>query len=75
MSAHWLGAQRHVLEGGGGIHTAGLVAPMFCGEVEDEDEGEGEGEEDDEVSAAPFAGLVTLAVGGQASHLLAWPHY
>lgn len=68
VSARWAAAQRDVLEEGGGIHTADLVAPMLCGEVEDEDDGE-------EVCAAPSAGLVTLAVGARASRLLAWAHY
>lgn len=66
MSAHWAGAQQDVLEEGGEIHTAGLVAPTLCEEEEDEDE------EEEEVSAAPSAGLVTLAVGAQASLLLLW---
>lgn len=39
---------------------------MLCEEVEDE------GDEEEEVSAAPSANLVTLAVEAQASHLLAW---
>lgn len=65
MSAHWAGGQQNVLEEEGGIHTADLVAPMLCGEVEDEDDGE-------EASAA--ADLVTLAVEAQASHLLAWAY-
>lgn len=65
MNARWAGEQ-NVLEEGGGIHTADLVAPMLCGEVEDEDDDEVE------VSAAPSEDLVTLAVGAQASHLLAW---
>lgn len=69
VSAHWAGAQQNVLEEEGGIHTAGLVAPRLCGEVEDEDDDE------EEVSAAPSADLVTLAEGAQASHLLAWAHY
>lgn len=64
MSAHWAGGQQDVLEGGHGIHTAVLVAPMPCGEVEDEDE------EEEVVSVAPFADLVILAVGAQAFHLL-----
>lgn len=51
-SAHWAGAQQDVLEEGGGIHTADLVAPTLCGEVEDEDD-------EEEVSAAPSADLVT----------------
>lgn len=66
VSAHWAGARQNVLEEEGGIHTAGLVAPRLCGEVGDEDDDE------EEVSAAPSADLVTLAVGVQASHLLAW---
>ncbi len=65
MSAHWAGARQNVLEEGGGIHTAVPVAPMLCGEVADEDD-------DEEVFAAPSAALVTLAVGAQAFHLLAW---
>lgn len=65
MSAHWAGAQQDDLEEGGGIHTADLVAPMLCGEVEDEDE-------EEEVSVALSADLPTLAVGAQAFHLLAW---
>lgn len=65
MSARWAGACRDVLEEGDGNHIADLVAPMLCGEVEDEDD-------DEEVSAAPSADLVTLAVEAQASHLLAW---
>lgn len=65
MSAHWPWEQQDVLVKGGGIHTADLVAPMLCGEVEDEDE-------EDEVSAAPSANLQTLAGGAQAFHLLAW---
>lgn len=68
VSAHWAGAQQDVLEEGDGIHTAVQVAPMLCGEVEDEDD-------EEEVSAAPSADLVTLAVGAQASRLLAWAHY
>lgn len=71
-SAHWAGAQRDVLEEGGGTHTADLVAPRLGVEVEDED---GDDVEEEEVSAAPSADLVTLAVGAQASHLLAWAHY
>lgn len=68
VSAHWAVAQQDVLEEGDGIHTADLVAPMLCGGVE--------GEDDEEVvSAAPSADLVTLAVGAQASHFLAWVHY
>lgn len=64
VSARWLVAQQNVLEEEDGIHTADLVAPMTCGEVE--------GEDDDEVvSAAPFVDLVTLAVQAQASHFLA----
>lgn len=66
VCAHWAGAQQDVLEEGGEIHTAGLVAPTLCEEVED-----GDGE----ASAAPSAGLVTLADGAQASHLLSWAHY
>lgn len=69
VSAHWAGAQHDVLEVEGGIHTAGLVAPRLCGEVEDED-----GDEEEEVSAAPSAYLVTWPVGAQAFHL-AWAHY
>lgn len=65
MSAHWPGEQQDVLEKGGGIHTADLVAPMLCGEVEDEGEAE-------EVSAAPSADLQTLAGEAQVFHLLAW---
>lgn len=65
VSAHWAVAQQDVLEEGGGIHTADLVAPMLCGEVEGEDD-------DEEVSAAPSADLVTLAVGAQVFHILAW---
>lgn len=68
VSAHWAAAQQDVLEEGGGIHTADQVAPMLCGEVEEE------GDEEEEVSAAPFAGLVALAVRDQASLLLAWAH-
>lgn len=68
VSARWAGACRDVLEEGDGNHIADLVAPMLCGEVEDEDD-------DEEVSAAPSADLVTLAVEAQASHLLAWAHY
>lgn len=67
MNAHWVEAQQDALEEGGGIHTADLVAPMLCGEVEDEDD-----DDEEEVSAAPSADLLTLAVGGQASRLLAW---
>lgn len=69
VSARWAGAQQGVLEERGAIHTAGLVAPRLCGEVEDED-----GEEEEVVSAAPSAYLVTWPVGGQAFHL-AWAHY
>lgn len=65
MSAHWAWAQQDVLGKGGGSHTAGLVAPMPYEGVEDEDE-------EEEVSAAPSAGLVMLAVGVQASHPLSW---
>lgn len=68
VSVHWTGAQPGVLEEeGGGSRTADLVAPTPCVEAEDEDEGE--------ASAAPSAGLVTSAVGAQASRLLAWVHY
>lgn len=67
MNGHW--GQRDVLEKEGGSRTAGLVAPMLCGEVED---GGGVEEEEEVVSAAPSAYLVTLAAGGQAFHLLAW---
>ena len=63
VSAHWAGAPQDVPEEGGGIHTAGLVAPTLGAEGEDEDE---------EVSAAPSAGQVTWAVGAQASRLLSW---
>lgn len=66
-SAHWAVARQDVLEEGGGIHTADLVAPTLCEEVEGEDD-----DEEEEVSAAPSAGMVTWAVGAQASHLLAW---
>lgn len=62
MSAHWSEAQ-DVLEEGGGVHTTGHIAPMLCGEVEDEGD-------DEDVYAAPSAGLVTLTVGAQVSHLL-----
>ena len=65
MSAHWAGARQDVLEEGDGNHIADLVAPMLCEEVEDEGD-------EEEVSAAPSANLVTLAVEAQASHLLAW---
>lgn len=71
VSAHWAVAQQDVLEAGGGIHTADLVAPMLCGEVEGEDDDE----EEAVVSAVPSADLVTLAVEAQASHLHAWAHY
>lgn len=72
VSAHWAVAQQDVLEEGGGIHTADPVAPMLCAEVEGEDDDD---DDEEEVSAAPSADLVTLAVGAQASHLLAWAHY
>lgn len=65
MSAHWAGAQQNVLEEEGGIHTADLVAPRLCAEVDDEGD-------DEEVSVAPSADQVTLVVGAQAFHLLAW---
>lgn len=65
MSAHWARACQDVLEEGDGNRIADLVAPMLCGEVVDEDD-------EEEVSAAPSADLVTLAVEAQASHLLAW---
>lgn len=68
MSAHLAGAHQGVLEEGGGNHTADLIAPMLCEEVDDEDD-------EGAVSAAPSADLVTFAVGGPASHPLAWAHY
>jgi len=64
-SARWAAARPDVLEEGDGIHTAGPVAPMLCGEVEGEDD-----DEEEEVSAAPSADLVAWAVGAQASHFL-----
>lgn len=65
--AHCEWALQSVLEEEGGDHKAAPAAPMLCGEGEDEDE--------DEVSVAPYAHLVTLAVGVQASQLLSWAHY
>lgn len=66
MSAHWSKACQDALEEGDGIDRTGLVAPMLCGAVESEDEGD-----EEEVSAAPSAGLVTMAVEARASHHLA----
>lgn len=64
-SAHWGAAHQDVLGEEGGTHTTDLVAPMLYGEVEDEDDEEG-------VCSAPSVYLVTLPVGAQAFHLLAW---
>lgn len=58
-------ANQNVLEKGGGNHKADPVVPMLYGEGEDEEE---------EVSVAPYAHQVTLAVGAQASQILAWAH-